>query len=71
MTHQKFNITGMHCGACATGITMIWQNLDGVSAASVDLDSKLGEVTYDEAKLKPEDFNNAIKDMGYSSSPAA
>jgi Cu+-exporting ATPase len=70
MTHQKFNITGMHCGACSTGIAMVWQNLPGVSAAKVDLDAKVGEVDYDETKLKPEDFNAAIKDMGYGSSPA-
>lgn len=69
MTHQKFNITGMHCGACATGISMIWQNLPGVVKAQVDLDAKSGEVDYDETKLKPEDFNAAIKDMGYGSSP--
>jgi copper chaperone CopZ len=70
MAHQKFNITGMHCGACATGISMVWQNLPGVTSAKVDLDAKSGEVDYDESKLKPEDFNAAIKDMGYSSSPA-
>ncbi|HYC80023.1 MAG TPA: heavy metal-associated domain-containing protein [Candidatus Binatia bacterium] len=70
MKHQKFNITGMHCGACATGISMVWQNLDGVTKAEVSLDNKSGEVDYDETKLKPEDFNNAIKDMGYGSTPA-
>jgi copper chaperone CopZ len=70
MTHQKFNITGMHCGACATGISMVWQNLEGVVKAEVSLDNKTGEVDYDETKLKAEDFNNAIKDMGYGSIPA-
>lgn len=70
MTHQKFKITGMHCGACSTGITMIWSNLDGVSNAKVDLDTTLGEVDYDETKLKLEDFDKAIADMGYHSTPA-
>lgn len=67
MAHQKFKITGMHCGACATGISMVWQNLPGVADAKVDLASNLGEVDYDEAKLKPEDFDKAIADMGYHS----
>ncbi len=70
MTHQKFNITGMHCGACATGITMVWGNLEGVSNVRVDLDSKSGELDFDESKLKVEDFDKAIADMGYHSSPA-
>lgn len=70
MTHQKFKITGMHCGACSTGISMIWQNLDGVTKAEVSLDKNEGEVDYDEAKLKPQDFDKAISDMGYHSSPA-
>lgn len=70
MATTKFNITGMHCGACATGISMVWQNLPGVKSATVDLDAKTGQVEYDETQSKPEDFNSAIKDMGYSSSPA-
>jgi copper chaperone CopZ len=71
MAHQKFKITGMHCGACATGISMIWQNLDGVKSAEVSREKNEGEVDYDEAKLKPEDFNKAITGMGYSSEPIA
>lgn len=67
--YQKFKITGMHCGACATGISMVWSNLDGVSNAKVDLENNSGEVDYDEAKLKPEDFDKAIADMGYHSQP--
>lgn len=63
--HQKFKITGMHCGACATGISMVWQNLPGVTSAKVDLNSNSGEVEYDETKLKSEDFDKAIADMGY------
>ncbi|HYE22126.1 MAG TPA: heavy-metal-associated domain-containing protein [Verrucomicrobiae bacterium] len=70
MKHQKFNITGMHCGACATGITMVWGNMDGVSNVKVDLDSKSGELDFDETKVKVEDFDKAIADMGYHSSPA-
>ena len=60
----------MHCGACATGISMIWGNMDGVSNVKVDLDAKSGELDYDESKTKPEDFDKAIADMGYHSSPA-
>lgn len=70
MKHQKFNITGMHCGACATGISMVWGNLPGVTNVKVDLESKLGELDYDETKMKPEDFDKAIADMGYHSTPA-
>lgn len=49
---------------------MIWGNMDGVSNVKVDLDAKSGELDYDESKTKPEDFDKAIADMGYHSSPA-
>jgi copper chaperone CopZ len=70
MANTKFKITGMHCGACSTGIAMVWQNMPGVNSAKVDLNSASGEVDYDETKLKPEDFDKAIADMGYHSTPA-
>ncbi len=66
MTKMHINITGMHCGACATGIQMIVTQLDGVTGASVDYNSKQGDIEFDETKVKKEDIFKAITELGYS-----
>jgi len=39
----EVNVEGMHCGACATGIQMVSEGLDGVEKAFVDYDKKTGD----------------------------
>lgn len=64
---KKINlaIEGMHCGACAVGIQMILENTEGVSNSSVSYENKVGEVEFDENKVKIEDIIKAIEELGY------
>lgn len=65
MTKTKLKIEGMHCGACATGIQMLLTTTDGVSSASVDYNTKEGEIEFDEAKVKLDDLLKSIGELGY------
>ena len=66
-----FNIEGMHCGACATGIQMISEGMDGVVKAFVDYDKKSGEIEFDPEKLKIETLFAEIGKLGYTATEAS
>ena len=73
MATQKLtiDIEGMHCGACATGIQMISEGLDGVEKAFVDYDTKRGEIEFDPEKLTKETIFAEIKKLGYTATVAS
>lgn len=71
MSTVTLDITGMHCGGCATGIQMIAEGMDGMTSASVDLDAKKGVFEYDESKMKPEQIIAEIGKLGYGATIAA
>ena len=58
-------IDGMHCGSCAIGIQMILDGIDGVESASVDYDSKSGDVEFDPDKVSKETMITSIEELGY------
>ncbi|OGF62224.1 hypothetical protein A2926_00215 [Candidatus Giovannonibacteria bacterium RIFCSPLOWO2_01_FULL_44_40] len=66
---KKYNVEGMHCGACATGIQMYLSNTDGVKNVSVDYNSKKAEVEYDDAKISDEGIAKAVSELGYTIKP--
>ena len=68
MKKIKLKIEGMHCGACATGIELLFSNKEGVLNIKVDYDKKIGELEYDEAKIKLEEMIKEIKELGYTAS---
>lgn len=63
--NQTFNIEGMHCGACATGIQMYLSNTEGVKNITVDYNTKKAEVEYDEEKIKELDIVKNIEELGF------
>lgn len=72
MPHIKkvaFSIEGMHCGSCAAGIKMVLQNLNGVTKSSADWEKKMGEVEFDEDKVKLNDILKAVEELGYKAIP--
>jgi len=73
MATQKisFNVEGMHCGACATGIQMISEGLDGVEKAFVDYDTKRGELEFDSDKITTDAIFAEIKKLGYTATVAS
>lgn len=71
MANVTMNITGMHCGACATGIQMVTEQMDGVSTSKVDYDSGVGEFEYDEATTNPEAIISEIEKLEYKAEVAS
>lgn len=67
---KTFNISGMHCGACATSIQMLLSMQAGVAKVSVDYDAKKAEVEYDDSKIKEADIIKNVEEVGYKAQPA-
>ena len=65
---KQFNIEGMHCGACSTGIEMFLSNTEGMISAKVDYNTKKAEVEYDDSKLKDSDIIKTIEEAGFKAS---
>lgn len=53
-------IDGMTCGACATAVKQVLKNLNGVKDAHLSFAEKKGVVTYDPAKVTPEEIAKAV-----------
>ena len=70
MVKKTYNIAGMHCGACATGMELFLSNTEGVKSAKVGWETKKGEVEYDETKVKDEDIIKVIEEAGFKASLA-
>jgi len=66
---KKYDVGGMHCGACATGIQMYLSNTDGVKSVSVDYNTKKAEVEYDDAKINDEGVAKNVQELGYTIKP--
>jgi P-type Cu+ transporter len=62
-THLQ--ISGMTCAACAIRIEKGLNKLEGVEEASVNLALEKSAIKYDPAKIKVEDIQKRIKDLGY------
>lgn len=69
MAKLDINIEGMHCGACATGIQMVSEGIDGVTKAFVDYNAKHGDIEYDESKVQPDAIISEIEKLGYKATP--
>ena len=66
---KKYDVGGMHCGACATGIQMYLSNTDGVKSVSVDYNTKKAEVEYDDAKINDDGISKNVTELGYTIKP--
>ena len=65
VTTAKFKVTGMYCDACQTKIQHALSKTDGVQSATVDLNSGSATVSFDDAKVKPEQIIKIIEKAGY------
>lgn len=65
MTTQElvFTVPGMSCGHCKASVTEEVEQVAGVSAVDVDLDTKL--VTVSGADVSADDVREAIREAGY------
>ena len=58
-------IGGMSCSACSSGLEKHLNKQDGIIEASVNLVLAQASITYDEEKIKVEDFNKFVSDAGF------
>lgn len=66
MTKQKFDVGGMSCAACASGIEKAVKRLDGVKEATVSLLEKSMTVLYDESALSCGTIIATVEKLGYT-----
>ena len=66
MTKQKFDVGGMSCAACASGIEKAVKRLDGIETAEVSLLEKSMTVIYDESTLSVERIIATVEKLGYT-----
>jgi P-type Cu+ transporter len=62
-THLQ--ISGMTCAACALRIEKGLNKLEGIETATVNLALEQSAIKYDPQKLKAEDIEKKIRDLGY------
>ena len=68
MTSNKkaeLKVAGMVCAACTAAIEKALRNLDGVTAAFVNLGTEMASVEYNPEKLSLADLEKAVRDAGY------
>ncbi|MEG0918900.1 MAG: heavy metal translocating P-type ATPase [Anaerovoracaceae bacterium] len=65
---EKFNVTGMSCGACSANINKKIGAMDGVWEVNVNLLKNSMVVEYDESKVSVDDIINQVTKIGYGAS---
>ncbi len=65
MQTKQFEISGMHCAACAATIEKVTKKLEGVQSSDVNIATNRLIITYDEAKVSPADIINKIIKAGF------
>jgi Cu+-exporting ATPase len=61
----KFGVNGMTCAACSAAVERALKRKEGVQSASVNLVTRLAEVEYDPALVRPSELAAAVKKAGY------
>ncbi len=62
---KRYNVTGMTCSACSSGIERALGRLDGVSSCEVSLMAKSMKVDFDESFVSEEKIFSVVKELGY------
>ena len=65
MTTETITVPEIHCDHCKKAIEGALAPLDGVRAATVDIESRAVTVAYDEATIDRGTLITAIEDQGY------
>ncbi|MDY0410221.1 copper chaperone CopZ [Virgibacillus soli] len=59
------NVKGMSCGHCVSSVNGALEQLDGVDAVEVSLETGKVDVSYDESKVTLTQLQDAIEEQGY------
>lgn len=60
-----YNISGMTCSACSSGIERAVGKLQGVNSVEVSLMGKTMKIDYDQSVLSEEEIFSAVRSLGY------
>ncbi len=66
MTTIELTIHGMTCGGCSSRIERRLAGAPGVISAKVDLESTVGEFTFDETKIDIAEIKRIIDMLGFA-----
>lgn len=58
----RLRIEGMTCGGCATSVKIVLGKIEGVSAARVSYEEKSAVVTFDPAKVTPQQLADTVNE---------
>ncbi|MBI1921634.1 MAG: heavy-metal-associated domain-containing protein [Geobacter sp.] len=61
-------VKGMMCSSCAENVRNVLQKQAGVAEAAVDLKNDMVTITYDNARVTPQQLTEALKKAGYRAS---
>jgi len=65
-TTVTFSVSGMACNICASAVERAAKKLMGVTAAAADQPTGLAEITFDPAKISPEEIAKLLtKQSGF------
>src|SRR5262245_27110834 len=64
------SVGGMHCGACAARVEKVLSQVPGVESANVNFATETATVQCDPAQVSAADLCAAVKEAGYSATPA-
>ena len=62
---KRYNITGMTCSACSSGIEKSVNKLDGVTHCEVSLIGKSMKAEFDDSVISEEQIFSTVKSLGY------
>lgn len=64
-TQTTLRVEGMYCTGCEETVRSVLAGLDGVSRAQADIDTQTATVTYDPARVTPQQMVQAINTNTY------
>ncbi|MDZ7288650.1 MAG: heavy-metal-associated domain-containing protein [candidate division KSB1 bacterium] len=65
VSRVDIKVPTIQCGSCVKNVKTALEALQGVKTASVDLKTKVAQVSFDAANLTLADLENAIAKAGY------
>ena len=65
MATTTLKVTGMTCGHCVRAVTSALENVEGVGAAKVDLQTGRAIIDFDGTRTTPAELASVVMDEGY------
>ena len=65
MENIVLNIKGMTCMGCVKSVRNVLEPLAGVASVDIVLDKGQASISYDPARVSPDQFKTAVQDAGF------